>query len=136
MAKPRTPRAKAAVEGRDKQHPERFRNRVEPTVDQPLGDPPDWMTDSEASMARSAWILTARDVPWLNASHRGIMEIAASIRGRLMAGQEVGVQALNLLRQLYGQMGATPADASKVVIPDGKEKDPDDEIFGPANAGA
>ncbi len=41
-----------------------------------------------------------------------------------MAGQEVGVQAMNLLRQMLGQMGATPADASKVATPDeGEEKD-------------
>jgi hypothetical protein len=50
--------------------------------------------------------------------------MAAHIQGRIMAGQEVGVQAMNLLRQMLGQMGATPADASKVATgDDGDEKD-------------
>ncbi|SPL63721.1 hypothetical protein OHAE_3653 [Ochrobactrum soli] len=34
------------------------------------------------------------------------------------------MQALNLLRQCLGQMGATPSDATKVSMPDdGEEKD-------------
>jgi hypothetical protein len=43
-----------------------------------------------------------------------------------MTGQEVGVQALNLLRQCLGQMGATPADATKVTLPNNDEEDEDD----------
>jgi hypothetical protein len=87
MAKPRTPKAKAAVTGQ-------------------------------------------AAVPWLNSSHRGHLAIAANIRGRMMKGEDVGVQAMNLLRQCYGQMGATPADASKAgAKPDGERKDPADEFF-------
>lgn len=43
-----------------------------------------------------------------------------------MTGNEVGVQALNLLRQCLGQMGATPADASKITVADDEEDDTDD----------
>ncbi|SKA31067.1 hypothetical protein SAMN05428963_113111 [Consotaella salsifontis] len=82
------------------------------------------MVDTNASKARTAWETFVREVPWLNGSHRSFLEIAATIRGRLMVGDDVGVQALNLLRQCLGQMGATPSDASKVAIPDdGEEKD-------------
>jgi len=42
-----------------------------------------------------------------------------------MAGQEVGVQAMNLLRQMLGQMGATPSDASKVTVTDADEEKDD-----------
>jgi hypothetical protein len=46
-----------------------------------------------------------------------------------MANQDVGVQAMNLLRQCLGQMGATPSDASKITVPEGDEEDPDDALF-------
>lgn len=53
-----------------------------------------------------------------------LVGMAANIQGRIMANQDVGVQAMNLLRQCLGSMGATPSDASKVTLPDdGEEKD-------------
>ncbi len=121
MARPRTPRAKAAVEARDKKDPQRFKNRKEPNSPGDLGDPPEWMGGEQ----RLAWRTFQREIPWLNASHRGVVEIAATIRARLMSGEECGVQALNLLRQCLGQMGATPSDASKVTLPDDDEDEDD-----------
>jgi hypothetical protein len=53
------------------------------------------------------------------------VEIATIIRARLTAGEEVGIQALNLLRQCLGSMGATPSDASKVSLSDDDEEDDD-----------
>lgn len=130
MARPRTPKAKAAATGAALKNKGRFEERNEPAVNDEIGPPPDWMQDSDASKARTAWQVMAIEIPWLNSSHRALMEIAASIRGRLMAGGEVGVQALNLLRQCLGQMGATPADASKAgAKPDGESEDPADEFF-------
>lgn len=122
MAKPRIPRAKAALEARDKKNPQRFKNRKEPHCADVLGDPPDWMGGEQ----RLAWRTFQKEIPWLNASHRGVVEIATIIRARLMAGEECGVQALNLLRQCLGQMGATPSDASKVTLP---EDDDEDDIL-------
>ena len=121
MARPRIPRAKAAVEARDKKNPQRFKNRKEPSSPGFLGDPPDWMGGEQ----RLAWRTFQTEIPWLNASHRGVVEIAVIIRARLMAGEECGVQALNLLRQCLGQMGATPSDASKVTLPDDDEEEDD-----------
>lgn len=124
MAKPRNPLGKAKVEGRDKKDPQRFKNRAEPAANGPLGVPPVWLKDSADTKAKSAWKLFAKELPWLNESHRTLVGMASTIQGRIMAGQEVGVQAMNLLRQMLGQMGATPADASKVTAPDdGEEKD-------------
>ncbi|WP_234838961.1 hypothetical protein [Sinorhizobium meliloti] len=51
--------------------------------------------------------------------------MASNIQGRIMAGQEVGVQAMNLLRQMLGQMGATPADATKVTVPNEEDDEED-----------
>jgi hypothetical protein len=49
------------------------------------------------------------------------------VRG-LSSGEVVGIQSMNLLKQCLGQLGATPADASKITIPE--EDDQDDEFFG------
>lgn len=124
MARPRTPRAKAAVEASDKKNPQRYKNRTDAKADGPLGNPPAWLKDTPEIKAKAAWKLFEKELPWLNQSHRTLVGMAANIQGRIMAGQEVGVQAMNLLRQMLGQMGATPADASKVTTADdGDEKD-------------
>ncbi len=125
MARPRTPRAKAVVEASDKKNPKRFKGRNEPKGDAPLGPPPKWVVDTDAIKAKSAWLLFQREIPWLTESHRMLVGMAANIQGRIMAGQEVGVQAMNLLRQMLGQMGATPSDASKITVPDGDEEKDD-----------
>lgn len=121
MARPRIPRAKAALEARDKINAGRFKNRKEPQSPGELGDPPDWMGGEQ----RAAWKIFQREIPWLTESHRGLVEIATIIRARLASGEEVGVQALNLLRQCLGQMGATPSDASKVALPEDDEEEDD-----------
>lgn len=125
MARPRNPLAKAKAEGRDKMNAGRFKNRAEPKANGPLGAPPKWIADTDTIKAKSAWQLFHKELPWLNESHRMLVGMAANIQGRIMAGQEVGVQAMNLLRQMLGQMGATPADATKITVAD-DEEDADD----------
>jgi len=125
MARPRTPRAKAAVEASDKKNPKRFKDRKEPSANDPLGAPPKWIVDTDTMKARSAWELFRKEIPWLTESHRMLVGMASNIQGRIMAGQDCGVQALNLLRQMLGQMGATPADASKITVPDDEDEKDD-----------
>jgi hypothetical protein len=126
MARPRTPKAKAAATGADKKNKGRFEGRNEPDVIDDVGEPHEWLKEP----AQKAWREIAAEIPWLNSSHRGFLAIAANIRGRMMSGEDCGVQALNLLRQCYGQMGATPADASKAgARPNGDEVDPADRYF-------
>jgi hypothetical protein len=111
------------VEGRHIVHPERHKRRNEPTAGE-LGDAPKWMTEAQAE----AWEDFAAEAPWLNFSHRALVEIASIIRARLTSGEECGIQALGLLRLCLGQMGMTPTDASKINwAPD--EDDEDDDIF-------
>lgn len=100
-------------------HPERHRRRNEPTA-AALGKPPKWMSGTQAT----AWRTFETEAPWLNYSHRGLVEIASVVRARLAAGEDVGVQAMGLLRLCLGSMGLTPADASKVAW--AKEDEPDD----------
>ena len=124
MPRPRNPLGKAKAEGRDTINKGRFKDRKEPGSKEPLGPPPRWIVDNDMIKAKSAWELFRREIPWLTESHRMLVGMAANIQGRIMAGQEVGVQAMNLLRQMLGQMGATPSDASKVTVTDdGEEKD-------------
>lgn len=126
MARPRTPKAKAKITGHADKQKTKFESRKEPEVAESVGEPFEWLSE----YAQKAWREIASEVPWLNWSHRGHLAIAANIRGRMMKGDDVGVQAMNLLRQCYGQMGATPADASKAgAKPDGEKKDPADEFF-------
>lgn len=126
MARPRTPKAKAVATGQAAVRRKKFEGRNEPVINDDLGPAPDWMNEGQ----REAWKTISSEIPWLNSSHRALVEIAASIRARLMSGADVGVQALNLLRQCLGQMGATPADASKAgARPDGESEDPAEKHF-------
>jgi len=125
MPRPRSPLGKAKTEGREKINAGRFNGRKEPKANGPLGAPPSWIKDSEGCKAKAAWLLFHKELPWLNQSHRTLVGMAASIQGRIMANQDVGVQAMNLLRQMLGQMGATPADATKIVVTDDEEEKDD-----------
>jgi hypothetical protein len=78
---------------------------------------------------RAAWNLIRREVPWLMESDRALVEIASYLRARLMAGEDVVAGAMNQLRMCAAQMGATPADRSKVAVPAEPDDDPADRFF-------
>jgi len=127
MPRRRTPLAKAKATGQDQNHASRFKDRREPPSKGPLGPPPKWIKNKHQL---EAWALFSDEVPWLNHSHRALVGIACDLRGRLTAGEEVGVNGLNLLRLCLGQMGATPTDSSKITVPDDdKPDDPADKYF-------
>lgn len=118
MPRKRIPRAKALIEGRDIVHPERHRNRNEPTA-APLGKPPRWMGDAQ----KKCWAEFEAEAPWLNYSHRGLVEIACTVRARFSSGEEVGVQAMSLLRLCLSSMGLSPVDSSKITWAPADEPD-------------
>jgi hypothetical protein len=128
MARPRTPLAKALATGRVLHDPKRFAGRNEPVSNGPLGNAPKWMVKKHQL---EAWQTFADELPWLNKSHRTLVGIASDIRGRLIAGEEVSVQFLNLLRLCLGQMGATPADTGKITLPEdsNESEDPSTKYF-------
>src|SRR5947209_1030831 len=115
MPRARTPKVKAVATGRVLHDPKRFRERIEPEVTTPLGTPPKWL---KKTGEREAWATLTGELPWLNGSHRTLVALACGILGRLIDGEDVGVKALNLLRQILNSMGATPSDASKVKMPE------------------
>jgi hypothetical protein len=124
MPRPRTPLHLARITGADKVHPARFAGRSDPKTI-PLGGPSDWMSKDQ----RAAWALFRAEIPWLMESDRCLVEIAASIRARLLAGEQVGVSALNQLRMCAAQMGATPADRSRIALPNDPKPGPDEWHF-------
>jgi len=120
--------AKAKATGQDIVHSTRFKTRREPKVDAPLGPPPKWMKDKNAI---KAWETLVNEVPWLNGSHRALIEITAMLRGQLMAGDKLSVASYNLLRICIGMLGASPVDSSRVSLPpdDDKPEDPSAKYF-------
>ena len=118
MARQRTPNAKARVLGRDLKDPQRYRTRHDPRTE-PLGDPPSRLTADETR----EWRDFARALPWLRRSDRKILAIACRLSVRALHGDELDLPALAELRRTLTAMGATPADRSKVSIPDDDDGD-------------
>lgn len=125
MPAPRLPAVKAKAKGAELKNKARFAGRAQhPSA--PLGTPSPWLTDPQ----RTAWEAFLRELPWLCERDRSLVEIVCMVRARMMSGEDVGVQALNLLRQALGQMGATPADATKVPTgSDDEPERPEDQYF-------
>jgi len=122
MANARTPALKAAVTGTAARNPGRFADRKEPKS-QALGKPSAFLDEHGIQ----AWEGFKRELPWLAESDRALVEIASSVRGRLLAGEDVGVTALSMLQSMLSKMGGSPADRSKVASPDDDEEG--DEFF-------
>lgn len=131
MARPRTPKAKAIITGQAAVRRKKFEARNEPVVSDGLGEPPEWLVDTDKSKPRLAWSILKAEIPWLNNSHRMLVATVCTQLGRLVAGQEVGVQASVFIKQCLSAMGATPADASKAgAKPDGQgDEDPAAKYF-------
>lgn len=131
MARPRLPPGKAKALGSDVKKKSRFEGRNAPDVKDGVGDPFPWLSEN----AKTAWHEISDEIPWLNKSHRGVLSVAAKLRGRMMGDSsngetDLGIQGMNLYQVCLGKMGATPADSTKVgVKADGDEKEPGEEFF-------
>lgn len=109
MPTPRVPVEKLRAKGSHLKNPALFAAREEPKV-VPLGPPSPYLKP----MARVAWFAFVSELPWLAESDRAILELASHIRGRLMEGEDLGINYLTGLRQILSTLGATPADRSRV----------------------
>lgn len=123
MARPRKPTALVVASGRDQVNPGRYKERIqnEPDVSTGIGDPPDYIKNTDECLARDAWRQFCIEIPWLNQSHTALLEAASLIRGDIMAGNSPGVPRLTLMRALLQSLGATPSDSSKIGVSPGKE---------------
>lgn len=128
MPRPRTPVAKAKATGAALNHPGRHAGRKDPKGT-PLGEPSSFLDKH----GKIAWEGFRRELPWLMESDRAMVEVCSSVRGRMIAAGEpgsepVGIQAMSLLQSCLTKLGATPADRSKVAMPDDEPQA--DEFFG------
>lgn len=124
MANPRTPLAKAKATGQADKHPERFKDRKQPKVNT-LGDPSPHMTDEEIK----AFEAFKREWPWLKQSDRPLIEIMCKTRAKILAGEDVGVQALSGYCSNIARCGGSPSDIQKVVVDDEESEDATEAYF-------
>lgn len=123
MANPRQPVARAEITGATLKNPKRHRDRKEPKNLIPLGDPSTFLDDD----GKRAWEGFKRELPWLMESDRAMIEIAAKLRGSLLAGADFGEGKMKLLQTILSKLGATPTDRSKIMF--GGDDDDEDEFF-------
>ena len=121
MPNPRTPAVKAAVTGAASKNPARHAGRREPQT-RPLGKPSSFLDE----FGVRAWEGFKLELPWLMESDRAVLEVCAAVRGLLMAGEDVGVTKLSMYQSMLSKLGATPADRTRVMTPDGED---DDDAF-------
>lgn len=129
MARPRLPAAKAAVSGAAIVNAGRFKDRAAPKNVRAVGEPYARMTNGQ----KQAWREFAAELPWLNSSHRALLQVACVLRARLNEDPDMGVNALQAYSAVLSKLAATPVDESKVSAPAEDDGDPDDRFFARAH---
>lgn len=122
MPKPRKPTNVLKFTGAFDKNPQRAASRAkEPKANGPIGAPPPELEKE----ALTAWHRIVEECPRgvLSKRDRIIVQAAAVLTGRMIRGED-DPKLLAQLRMFLGELGMTPAAASKVSAPDDdKEKD-------------
>ena len=129
MARPRLPAAKAEVSGAAMINAGRFKDRKAPSGTRSVGEPYARMTPTQ----REAWEEFKAELPWLNSSHRALLQLACVLRARLNDDPDMGVNALQAYSAVLSKLAATPVDETKVSAPGDDDADPDDRFFARPN---
>ena len=114
MPRPKTPIAKAKLTGAYEKHPERYRGRNEPQGLAELGEPPDYLSETQ----KEAWIAFAEELPWLVYSDRALLESACILRARVREEDVVTASLLRELRLHVSALGGCPTNRSNIQVPD------------------
>lgn len=134
MARPRTPTNILKLKGVDKQRPQRMKERgdSEPENTNPVGDPPDHLSEIEKSAFNEIVKLSINGV--LGEADRLAIEQAAIllIKCRRQYIEDGAVVPATSAEQgqffkYLSQFGMTPADRSKINVPKQKAKNPFDD---------
>lgn len=128
MAANRLPALKAEVSGAAIKNAGRFKDRKAPRS-RAVGEPFARMNE----LQREAWDQFRDELPWLNNSHRALLEVACNVRARLASGDEVGINVLQTYSAILSKLAATPVDESKAAYGDEEQEDPADKFFGRPN---
>lgn len=111
--RPRTPTKVLKMRGAFRKHPEREQEREdEPQIETALGSPPSCLNEAE----RARWRDLAKMYPWLDYSHRLIIEQTAQLWALQRSGKASPMH-MKLLQSNVRCLGGTPADVSKVKMP-------------------
>jgi hypothetical protein len=129
MAKPRLPAAKAEATGAALVNAGRFTDRKAPKGTRPLGNPYKSMTTEQVE----AWEEFRAELPWLNSSHRALLQVACVLRARLNADPEIGVNQLQTYSAILSKLAATPVDETRISVQEGEDEDPADAYFSRPN---
>jgi hypothetical protein len=127
MPRPKKSALLARISGADLNHPARYKSAsMAPTSVTLIGGPPSWL-DAAQGMA---WNELRDTLPWIEKAHTGIVGIASVLLAKLHAGT-ANMSEMNLLRLCLGQLGATPADARRVSMPEADKAgdDPAEQCF-------
>lgn len=125
MARPRLPASKAEVSGSALKDAGRFKDRKAPKGTRGLGEPYKMMSEAE----QAAWHEFAAELPWLNSSHRALLQLACRLRARLNTDPDMGVNAMQAYSAILSKLAATPVDETKVSHGEEAEADPADSYF-------
>lgn len=125
MANPRLPATKALVSGAALKNPGRHKGRKPPSGTRALGQPYKAMTPAQIA----AWEEFRAELPWLNGSHRALLQLACVLRARLNSDPEMGVNAISAYSSILSKLAATPVDETRVGAPDEDDGDPADRFF-------
>lgn len=125
MARPRLPQDKAVVSGAVSKNAGRFADRKKPTRARPIGDAFARMTDVQ----KECWQAFKEELPWLNSSHRALLQVACLLRARVEENPDVGVDALKAYSAVLSKLAATPVDETKISQGAEEEEDPSDAFF-------
>lgn len=120
----RNPLMKAKATGADLKNPSRYAGHNSPDQSS-IGEAPESLKPEE----REAWERFVSELPWLAASHRAIVHLAAILRAKVEGGID-GVNHLQVYSATLSKLGATPADAARIAWSD--DEDDADEFFGRA----
>jgi hypothetical protein len=118
MARPRTPTAIQELKGAFKKDPQRRRDQ-EPEHNGPLGAPPPGFDDELTAIWYELDGMVAARV--LAKSDRWLVELACRTMRDVRKGQALASER-NLLLSCLSRMGLTPADRSKIAVPQKKEE--------------
>jgi len=112
------------LRGADRKNPARIKEREnEPVPKAALGDPPKHLTKGE----RKCWRELVRKAPYgiIGDCDAWEVEIASSLMAKYRRSRlDIPEARLNLLHSIMGRFGFTPADRSRISVPQPKEKNP------------
>ena len=129
MPQPRVPTNILKLRGADKKNPARLKEREnEPMPKAVLGEPPRHLKREE----KKCWRELVRKAPYgvIGDCDAWEVELASCLMAEYRSGRAaMPASRLNLLHSIMGRFGFTPADRSRVQVPEQKPKNRFDDDF-------